>query len=85
MFWGRCGVIPFEDLPAENEDALPYQPDLDFLKLSAKTCRLCDLLSEAVDKLLKETEERGRNVQARFACWKASTINVGIASLYPLA
>jgi hypothetical protein len=77
-----CSVIPFEDLPAENEDALPHQPDLDSLKLSAKTCRLCDLLSKAVDKLLKEIEERGRNVQARFVYWKASTVNIGIASLY---
>lgn len=77
-----CSVIPFEDLPAENEDALPHQPGLDSLKLSVETCRLCDLLSRAVDKLLKEIEERGRNVQARVVYWKASTVNVGIALLY---
>jgi hypothetical protein len=78
-------VIPFEDPPAENEDALPHQPDLDSLKLSAKTCRLCNLLSKAVNKLLKEIEERGRNVQAHFCLLEAGTVNVGITSLYPLA
>lgn len=67
---GHCSAIPFEDLPAENENAVPHQPDLDCLRVSAKTCRLCDLLSEAVDELLKEIEQPGKHVQAHFHYWK---------------
>lgn len=63
---GHCSAI----LPAGNENAVPHQPDLDCLRASAKTCRLCNLLSEAVDELLKEIEQPGKHVQAHFHYWK---------------
>jgi hypothetical protein len=39
-----CQNIPFEQLPSEEEDALPHQPSLDALELSAKTCSVCELI-----------------------------------------
>jgi len=64
-----CSAIPFTQLPAENEDALPHQPDLDSLRASAKTCLLCDLLLEVVHEQLAEVGEPGANSPAHFFYW----------------
>jgi hypothetical protein len=65
-----CSAIPFKKLPAENENAMPHQPDLDSLELSAATCRLCNLISEVVFQLLEEVKLPGNSIQAQFYYWK---------------
>jgi hypothetical protein len=39
-----CAGLPFDDLPSEEEKALPHQPSLDALSESAKSCTLCKLI-----------------------------------------
>jgi hypothetical protein len=46
-----CLDLPFDRLPSENEDALPHQPSLADLALSAKTCTVCRLINNAVENL----------------------------------
>jgi len=73
-----CSAIPFRDLPAENENAVPHQPDLDYLELSATTCRLCSLISEVVCELLEEVKQPGKSTQAHFDYWKSDQEGVMI-------
>ena len=61
-----CSAIPFRDLPAENENAMPHQPDLNYLELSATTCRLCSLISEVACELLEEVKQPCKSTQAHF-------------------
>jgi hypothetical protein len=39
-----CQGIPFQNLPSEEEDALPHQPSLDALEISAEACSICKLI-----------------------------------------
>ena len=44
-------AIPFDNLPSENEDAVPHQHSLAELALSAKTCTVYSLINNVVEKL----------------------------------
>ncbi|KAF8846454.1 hypothetical protein BDZ45DRAFT_480508 [Acephala macrosclerotiorum] len=39
-----CAILSFQDLPNEEEKALPHQSSLDALSESAKSCTLCKLI-----------------------------------------
>jgi len=51
-----CKVIPFLELPSEHEPGIAHQPSLASLKLSAKTCPLCNLLLEAAELIRKKID-----------------------------
>lgn len=54
-----CKVIPFQDLPSEDEEGFPHQPSLEALKASAAVCALCYLILDAVFSLRKRIEDEG--------------------------
>jgi hypothetical protein len=46
-----CKSIKFEELPHEEDDAVPHQPDLIALMISAQTCKLCSAVYLAASEL----------------------------------